>query len=151
MSRWGAFRRGAAEVWRQIRAWRRFYFTSGGLAFTLSTLAVGFAAMNTGNNLLYLLLGSMLGFIIVSSWLSEQAIRDLWVERHLPHAVTVGHECRLRYRVTHKGRFLPSLAVEIVEAGLPGRAFVAHVRPGGSVDTRSLNSFVRRGSIRSAP
>jgi uncharacterized protein (DUF58 family) len=134
-----------AEAWRQIRAWRRFYFTTGGLAFTVGTLLVGFAAMNTGNNLLYLLLGSMMGFIVVSSWLSEQAIRDIRVERYPPHPVTVGHELRLQYRVTNRKRTLPSLAVEIVEEGLPGRAFVAHVGPGGSTQARSLNSFVRRG------
>jgi len=128
-----------------MRAWRRFYFTSGGTAFTLGTLAVGFAAMNTGNNLLYLLLGSMLGFIAVSSWLSEQAIRDLRVERLPSHAVTVGHELRLMYRVTNHRKVLPSLAVEIVEAGLPGHAFVAHCPAGGTVQARSLNSFVRRG------
>jgi len=134
-----------AEVWRRIRAWRRFYFTSGGVAFTAGTLMVGFAAMNTGNNLLYLLLGSMMGFIIVSSWLSEQAIRDLWIERQLPHPVTVGHEMRLAYRVINRKRFLPSLAVEIIEAGLPGKAFVAHVPAGGETQARSTNSFVRRG------
>jgi uncharacterized protein (DUF58 family) len=134
-----------AEVWRRIRAWRRFYFTSGGLAFTFGTLMVGFAAMNTGNNLLYLLLGSMIGFIVVSSWLSEQAIRDLRIERHRAHPVTVGQELRLTYTVTNRKRFLPSLAVEIVEEGLPGRAFVAHVPAGGTVEARSSNSFVRRG------
>jgi uncharacterized protein (DUF58 family) len=134
-----------AEVWRRIRAWRRFYFTSGGLAFTAGTLMVGFAAMNTGNNLLYLLLGSMMGFIIVSSWLSEQAIRDLWIERQPPHPVTVGRELRLSYRIANRKRFLPSLAVEIVEAGLPGRAFLAHVPAGGATQARSTNSFVRRG------
>lgn len=133
------------EIWRRIRAWRRFYFTTGGLAFTFGTLAVGLAAMNTGNNLLYLLLGSMIGFIVVSSWLSEQAIRDLLVHRHLPHAVTVGHELRLTYTVTNRKRILPSLAVEIVEAGLPGHAFVAHAPPRGTVEVRSTNSFVRRG------
>ena len=53
------------ETWARIRAWRRIRFTSGGVVFTLGTTAVGFAAMNTGNNLLYLLLGAMLGFIAV--------------------------------------------------------------------------------------
>ena len=88
-------RRGARalrETWARIRAWRRIRFTSGGVVFTLGTIAVGFAAMNTGNNLLYLLLGSMLGFIAVSGWLSEQAIRGLRVERRAPRAVTVGQE-----------------------------------------------------------
>lgn len=137
--------RALSDAWRRVRAWRRFYFTTGGAAFTLGTLAVGFAALNTGNNLLYLLLGSMMGFIVVSSWLSEQAIRDLRVERFSPHPVTVGHELRLNYQVTNRKRLLPSLAVEIVEAGLPGRAFVAHVPARSTVHARSVNSFVRRG------
>ena len=133
------------EAWRRLRAWRRISFTAGGLAFTLGTFAVGFAAMNTGNNLLYLLLGSMLGFIAVSGWLSEQAIRDVRVERRFAHAVTVGHDFRLGYEVTNRKRLLPSMAVEILEAGLPDRAFVAHVPPRGTVTARSVNSFVRRG------
>jgi uncharacterized protein (DUF58 family) len=142
LSRTGAALR---ETWRKIRAWRRISFTTGGVAFTLGTFAVGFAAMNTGNNLLYLLLGSMLGFMTVSSWLSEQAIRDIRVERHPPHPVTVGHDLRLVYEVTNDKRLLPSLAVEIVEAGLPERAFLAQVPPRASVTVRSVNSFVQRG------
>jgi uncharacterized protein (DUF58 family) len=129
----------------RLRAWRRISFTSGGLAFTVGTFAIGFAAMNTGNNLLYLLLGSMLGFIAVSSWLSEQAIRNLAVERGLPRAVTVGHELRIVYTVSNRKAKLPSLAVEVFEAGLPGRAFLAHAPAGGTVRARSVNSFVRRG------
>lgn len=133
------------EAWRRLRAWRRINFTAGGLAFTLGTFAVGFAAMNTGNNLLYLLLGSMLGFITVSGWLSEQAIRDVRIERRFAHAVTVGHDFRLTYEVTNRKGLLPSLAVEIIEEGLPDRAFVAHVPARGTVTARSVNSFVRRG------
>ena len=49
--------------------------------------------MNTGNNLLYLLLGAMLGLIAVSSWLSEQAIRGLEIKRLTPRGVTVGRTC----------------------------------------------------------
>jgi uncharacterized protein (DUF58 family) len=141
----GRVRVGLGRAWRRLRAWRRIHFTAGGLAFTLGTFAVGFAAMNTGNNLLYLLLGSMLGFITVSGWLSEQAIRGLRIERRFTHAVTVGHDFRLTYEVTNLKRTLPSLAVEIIEAGLPNRAFVAHVPPRGTVTARSVNSFVRRG------
>lgn len=134
-----------AAAWRRLRAWRRISFTTGGLAFTVGTFAIGLAAMNTGNNLLYLLLGSMLGLIGVSGWLSEQAIRGLRVRRTFPRAVTVGHEFRLTYDVSNEKGRLPSLAVEIAERGLPERAFVAHVAPHGSATVRSLNSFVRRG------
>jgi uncharacterized protein (DUF58 family) len=134
-----------AGAWRLLRAWRRIYFTAFGLAFTLGSIAVGLAAMNTGNNLLYLLFGSMVGFIVVSSWLSEQTIRDVRIDRGRSHCVSVGQELRLVYQVTNEKRFLPSLAIEIVEVGLPNRAFVATAPPRRPVSTRSVNSFVRRG------
>lgn len=137
--------RAAREAWQALRAWRRISFTSGGAAFTAGTFAVGFAAMNTGNNLLYLLLGAMLGFIAVSGWLSEQAIRGLGVGRSAPRAVHVGQELRITYEVTNGKTRLPSLAVELAEAGLPGRAFLAHVPPGGTVRARAVNAFIRRG------
>ena len=137
--------RGARDIWGEIRAWRRIHFTSGGLVFTLGAFAVGFAAMNTGNNLLYLLLGAMLGFIVVSGWLSEQAIRGLVIRRHVPGAVTVGQELRFTYQVDNTKPRLPSLAVEIGEQGLPGRAFLAHAPAGGTGQARSLNAFSRRG------
>ena len=136
---------GITETWRKLRAWRRISFTSGGLVFTIGTLAVGFAAMNTGNNLLYLLLGSMLGFIAVSGWLSEQAISGLRVERHPHRAVTVGQPMRLTYHVRNLKKWLPSLAMEIFEEGLPESAFLAHVPARGTAEARSTNSFVRRG------
>lgn len=138
----------ARGVWREIRAWRRITFTSGGGAFTAGVLAVGFAALNTGNNLLYLLLGTMLGFIAVSGWLSEQAIRSLHVERHAPRAVRVGQELRISYTVTNGKPRLPSLAVEITEGVLPGRAFLGHVEAGATAHARSVNRFVRRGVYR---
>jgi uncharacterized protein (DUF58 family) len=133
------------ETWRKIRAWRRISFTLGGLIFTLGAVAVGFAAMNTGNNLLYLLLGSMLGLIAVSGWLSEQVIGGLRVERSVPRAVTVGRDLRMTYRVRNVRTRLPCMAVELKERGLANPAFVAHVPTGDSATARSHNSFVRRG------
>ncbi len=132
-------------LFRRIRGWRRIRFTAGGAAFTVGTTAVGFAALNTGNNLLYLLLGSMLGFIAVSGWLSEQAIRELHVERQIPRAVTVGRELVLTYHVRNHKRRLPSLAVELYEEGLAEPAFLSHVPAGGRARAQSSNGFVRRG------
>ncbi len=135
----------ARGVWLKIRAWRRVSFTSGGVVFTLGTFAVGFAAMNTGNNLLYLLLGAMLGFIVVSSWLSEQVIRDIEIRRQVPRAVTVGREMPLTYAVTNRKPRIPTMALEISEAGLPHPAFAGHVAAGATERVRSTNTFVRRG------
>ena len=109
-----------AAAWRRLRAWRRFKFTKGGAVFTAGALAVGFAAINTGNNLLYLLVGAMLGFIALSSWLSEKMIQRLEIRRRIPRGVTVGKTVRISYHVANRKDRLPTLATFLTEAGLPG-------------------------------
>ena len=110
---------------RRFRAPRRLSFTRAGWLFTLGALAVGVAAIPTGNNLLFLLLGSMLGFISVSGWLSEQTIQRLQIERRVPRGVTAGKPFCIGYRVrTHKRR-MPSHAVEIREPQLAAVAAAA--------------------------
>ena len=47
-----------------------------GSTSSASPVGVGFAAINTGNNLLYLLLGWLLSFIIASGILSEMTLRS---------------------------------------------------------------------------
>ena len=138
-------RLGIAHAWARLRAWRRVRFTRGGLLFTAGTFAVGFAAMNTGNNLLYLLLGGMLGLIAVSSWLSEQAIRGLEVKRRTPRGITVGQNVRLVYNVTNRKKRLPSMAIELKETGLEEPAFFVRVGAGAESTGKSMHRFVRRG------
>ena len=133
------------RAWARLRAWRRIRFTSGGIVFTIGSLAVGFAAVNTGNNLLYLLLGSMLGFMVVSGWFSERMIRDLDVVRRVPRGVTVGHDVRIFYELHSRRRRLPTLAVEIGEQGLAEKAYLARLAAGQRSSARSVNRFVRRG------
>lgn len=140
-SAWGSL----ALAWARVRAWRRVRFTPAGLVFSLGSLAVGLAAMNTGNNLLYLLMGALLGLIAVSSWLSEQAIRDLRVDRRAPRGVTVGQEVRLTYEVSNEKARLPSFAIELRETGLDTPAFLARIPAGGVATGRSVHRFVQRG------
>ena len=106
----------------RLRSWfrapRRLSFTRAGWLFTLGALAVGVAAIPTGNNLLFLVLGSMLGFISVSGWLSEQTIQRLEIERRIPRGVTAGKPFRMGYRIRNHKRRMPSHAVEIREAQL---------------------------------
>ncbi|MDX1566564.1 MAG: DUF58 domain-containing protein [Longimicrobiales bacterium] len=133
------------RAWRRLRAWRRIYFTRGGLLFVIGAFGVGFAAMNTGNNLLFLILGAMLGSIVLSSWLSEQTIRDVEVRRQTPRAAVVGEPARIQYEVKNHKRWIPSLAMEIREAGLPTAAFLPRLDGGDTDVARSEHRFVRRG------
>ncbi len=75
----------ARAPWRWAR-WmlyaRPIRFTRFGWSYILFSLAVGAAAINTGNNLLYLMLGLLLGFIILSGLLSDSCLWGLGWEIH---------------------------------------------------------------------
>lgn len=122
-------------------------FTRTGGLFTFGVIALGFATLNTGNNLLYLLLGALLGLIVVSGWLSEQAVRGLRIVRRAARGVA-GEPLPLTYDVTNTKRTLPSLSLELKEIGAPIEAFLPYVAPGKSAVARTDVIFKRRGVYR---
>ena len=69
---------------RRLVQHRSTRLTPEGLQFLLFTLAVGVAAINTGNNLFYLLLAMMLSIILMSGIVAEYCLRRLEFHRHLP-------------------------------------------------------------------
>jgi uncharacterized protein (DUF58 family) len=117
----------------RIRPPRRLKFTREGKFFVGITLGVGFAAINTGNNLLYLLLGMLLALIMVSGLMSELSLRDLTVVRRLPLRAQVGRPHLVEIEVfNHKGR-IPSYAIEVedLRAAQPAdkRCFFLKISP----------------------
>jgi uncharacterized protein (DUF58 family) len=135
------------DAWKRFWSWRRLEFSRGGALFTAGAFAIGFAAINTGNNLLFLLLGAMLGFIATSSWLSEQVIGAIAVGRRAPRGVTAGNPVSVRYDVRNDRRRFPAFAFEIGEKSLQERGFVPYLRPGGRGVARSRHRFERRGVV----
>lgn len=65
-------------------SWTRVRPTREGAGFLLVTVGVMGAAVNTGNNLLYLVLACLLGTLLVSNLLAEWNLRGLVVQRKLP-------------------------------------------------------------------
>lgn len=64
-----------------MRLWKdrhlHLSITRLGIQYLLALVAVGAFAVNTGNNLLYLVFGLMLGLFLVSGWVSRRALRDI--------------------------------------------------------------------------
>jgi uncharacterized protein (DUF58 family) len=77
------------------------------------TFGVGFAAINTGNNLLFLVLGLMLGLIIVSGILSEVTLRKITVHRKLPMRAEAGVPFSAELAIQNNKRFAASFGVEL--------------------------------------
>jgi len=99
-------------------AWkRRLAFTRAGRWYTGLTIGIGLAATNTGNNLLFLVLGLLLASIIVSGILSEQSLKSVRVERRLPVAATAGQPALVGLVAQNGKARAPSFSLEIRERG----------------------------------
>lgn len=102
-------------LFRQLLSHRSIRFTSEGRRFLLFTVAVGIAAVNTGNNLFYLLLAMMLSLIVMSGFLSELCLRKLEIYRHAPASLFAGETGVLTVTITnHKSR-LPSFSLRLYD------------------------------------
>lgn len=88
-----------------------FDFTIGG-AFLLGLITiVGFAAWNTGNNLLFLVLSFLLGAIVVSFVLGNMCIRSIDVRMRFPETVFAGEPTPILVTLINRKRLFPTISV----------------------------------------
>ncbi|MCA1825712.1 MAG: DUF58 domain-containing protein [Myxococcales bacterium] len=108
-------------------AWkRRLKTTKLGWWFIGMTFGIGVAAINTGNNLLFLVLGMLLASIIVSGILSEQSLRAVRIERRLPAGASAGQPALVGLVARNGKKRAPSFSLELREKGgdIQGRGFL---------------------------
>jgi uncharacterized protein (DUF58 family) len=88
--------------------------TRAGIVYVLVTLVIGIAALNTGNNLLYIVVAAMLAAIVVSGYVSALVLRHLELDIHLPEHVFAGRPVMGRIVLRNLRRTLPSFSVRVV-------------------------------------
>jgi uncharacterized protein (DUF58 family) len=134
---------------KRLRPTRKLRVTREGKYYLGITLGVGFAAINTGNNLLYLLLGLLLALIIISGVLSELSLKQLRVVRRLPRRAQVERPHIVEIEVFNEKRRLPSYAIEVedLRAGHSAdkRCFYLKVSPESAQVAAYRRTPARRG------
>jgi uncharacterized protein (DUF58 family) len=83
----------------------------------LAAVGVGFAAVSTGNNLLYLLEAMLLGLVVVSGLLSEMSMRGLRLALRVPDEVFAGRPALFAVTVVNGKRRLPSYSLALAAPG----------------------------------
>jgi len=81
------------------------------------TLLLGFAAVNTGNNLLYLLVSALLGFMAVSGLLGRWNLARLTLRCVPPEEVYDGVPTLLGIELVNRRRYLPACLLEVALGG----------------------------------
>jgi uncharacterized protein (DUF58 family) len=128
---------------------------------------MGFAAVNTGNNLLFLVVSSLLGFMAVSGFLGWINIRKIRVSFEFPDEIYAGKNVFVTVRLENRKKIMhsfilrvdafgESLRFPLVEKGLEDSgAFMAIFRERGKSDPVSvvlsspfpINFFIRISTL----
>ena len=104
---------------------RRFDFpieiTSGGGIFLIILVVVGFAAWNTGNNLLFMIFSLLFSTLFVGGVAARASLRDLIVSARFPDHIFAGDAAPVIVTLRNAKRLLPSFSI-LVEARGPGES-----------------------------
>ena len=115
------------------------------------TVGLGLTAMNTGNNLLYLLESMVLALIVVSGVLSEQSVRGVRVLSRAPDEIYAGTPCLVGALVRNTKPRRPSYSISLERPGTDVRlAYLARLGAGEERSVTWEETLPRRGRHRLA-
>ena len=124
--------------------------TNFGLGYILLCLVVAIAAVNTGNNGLYLVLAGMLSAMVVSGVLSRRNVRAVRCEIETVGEVVATRPSWLKVRFENRYRAATAQALFFLHESLPGPLWVDPLAPGETREIVVEGVFPRRGVFRDA-
>ncbi|MBW4056878.1 MAG: DUF58 domain-containing protein [Proteobacteria bacterium] len=110
------------------------------------TLLVGFAAVNTGNNLLFLVVAGLLAFMSVTGMAGMYNIKKLIPDLQPPEEIYAGIPAVFHFSVRNSKRFLPSFLIRLecnTEQSLVFPVVLQKSHASGSV----MFTFAQRGNV----
>lgn len=148
-------RRGLLGRWLRWRT--RARFTAAGLPFLAALLILVVAAVNSGNNLIYIVVAALLGALVTSGVFSAFNLSGLALDPHWPERAFAGDPVPVQLSLTNEKRWLPSYSLTLTAAsrgagtGAAMRsAFFPYLGGGRAAGARSEVVFPRRGRYSAA-
>jgi uncharacterized protein (DUF58 family) len=121
--------------------------TKIGAGYLLFTILIGFAALNTGNNSLYIALAAMLGTLIVSGMASKDGLRRLDVEVSYLGEAWAGQPARGTIRIRNRSRLWSVSDLIVTGPHLTEPILVPVVERRAAIEASATFLFERRGRV----
>jgi uncharacterized protein (DUF58 family) len=144
--------------WEQLRGALsrrvRYKVTRGGLLFTLAILVVSLAAVISANNLLFLIVATMLATLLISGLVSRLCLAGLELDFLVPEHVAAGRHVPGKLFVRNQKWLMPSFSIRtegIRDAASPtlkSGVYFPLIAAGGAVEETVEVRFPRRGAYR---
>ncbi|MGC2061454.1 MAG: hypothetical protein WA610_00645, partial [Thermodesulfovibrionales bacterium] len=119
--------------------------TKEGRRSLLAAVLIGVAAVNTGNNLIYLVLSLMLSFLLLSYLLPRLNLLGLRPDISFDGLIYAGETAHVRITVLNDKRHIPAYSVHVISAILPEPVSMQHLAGNGLVVKQARAIFDRRG------
>jgi uncharacterized protein (DUF58 family) len=118
------------------------------VGYLIFTLVVGFSAINTGNNSLYIALSFMLAGLIISGMASKGGLKKIELEIGGIDEASVGQTAYGVVKAVNRSRIWNVRDVVVFADGLERPLFLPLLRRGETVRIEARFVFPRRGKIR---
>jgi len=129
--------------------------TREGWFYMAGILLIALAALNTGNNLLFLILASLIAAILMSGILSSITISGVAMRLELPEHIFAGQPVRARIELENEKFTLPSFSLRVEAAQTKGAAalletpvYFPYLPKRSRVSQSVPITFARRGAYR---
>lgn len=141
---------------RRLMSRVEYRMTGEGVVYLLMIAVIAIAALNTGNNLLFMILAVMLAAILASGIISHLVLAGLELEFALPDHLFANQPARAQVTLHNTKRLFPSLSIAISAQGAERKAKRGKPKASlGKTDRAILNQPVyipfipRHGSVTS--
>lgn len=126
---------------------RRVRVRSTGWGFLIILLPILLAAWNTGANLLYIVVGGLISFVLLSACFAYYALRDVEIQRNAPKAAYRHRPFPVHLRIENHRRWLSILSVRVERSGPTATAlgYVLKIPAGHAARLAVEESMPNRG------
>ena len=121
--------------------------TKIGVSFVVFTIVIGFAAINTGNNALYIGLSFMLASLLLSGVASKNGLQRLNVEFERVREAWAGRPAEGRLRVANRSRIWNVRDVIVTSPELANPIFIPIINRRSEVSVDASFLFRQRGIV----
>jgi len=97
----------------RVREALHYELTREGMAYLGTAMIIGIAALNTANNLLFIVLAAMLAAVVVSGLGSAAVLRRLELDVTMPQNAFAGKPVSVRVLLSNPRRWMPAFSVKV--------------------------------------
>lgn len=119
--------------------------TREGKRFIIAAILIAVAAVNTGNNLIYLIFSLMLSFALLAVVMLRINLSGISLGVSIDHPVFAGEQTYAFFTIKNGKKLIPAYSIRVTASGAASPVYCAFIAPKDSVKKEIKITFGKRG------